>query len=217
NQPLSATLTYARAAQRLLAAPRMDEAKVRAAMDGAATQAERAGLIIRTLRDFIGRGELQREVHSLAALIYDAVALMRPECQRSGIHLEISLDRGIPPVEVDAVQIQQVLVNLIRNAAEVLEKFDGSRIILVTTRLNDDGDAEIEVADSGPGLADDMADGVFRPFTTTKAEGMGLGLSISRTIIDAHGGRLWLAASGPDGCAFRFTLATQSPRHEGAK
>ena len=216
NQPLAATITYTRAAQRLLALPLVDEAKVRTAMDGAAAQAERAGKIIRTLREFIGRGVLNREPHSMAALIYDSVALVRPECQRAGIHMEVSLDRAMPTVEVDAVQIQQVLVNLIRNAAEVLAKSGGRRrrIITVSARRNDRAEIEVEVADSGSGMPDDMAEQLFRPFSTTKAEGMGLGLSISRTIIDAHGGKLWLAASGPDGCSFRFTLAATTQHHQ---
>ena len=208
NQPLAATLTFTRAAQRLLALPQVDGAKVRAAMDGAAAQAERAGLIIRTLREFIGRGEVNREAHSVAALIYASVALVRPECQRAGVHIEVVLDRAMPPVAVDAVQIQQVLVNLIRNAVEVLEKSsDVRRIIVVAARRTDHGEIEVEVTDTGPGMPDDMVARLFRPFSTTKAEGMGLGLSISRTIIDAHGGKLWLAASGPEGCSFRFTLA----------
>lgn len=216
NQPLAATITYTRAAQRLLAQPQVDEAKVRIAMDGAVTQAERSGRIIRTLREFIGRGELNREAHSLAALISDSVVLVRPECQRAGVQVQVTLDRDLPLVEVDAVQIQQVLVNLIRNAAEVLEMSGGvRRMIAVAARWNDSREIEVEVADSGPGMPDDMAGRLFQPFATTKAEGMGLGLSISRTIIDAHGGRLWLAASGPDGCAFRFTLTAMVQHDKG--
>jgi signal transduction histidine kinase len=112
---------------------------------------------------------------------------------------------------VDAVQIQQVLVNLIRNAVEVLGSSDlARRVIHVAARYDAQGDVEIEVGDTGPGMAEDVAEKLFHPFSTNKAEGMGLGLSISRTIIDAHGGRLWLAASGPDGCSFRFTLPKPS-------
>ena len=207
NQPLAATLTYTRAAQRLLALPQADFAKVREAMDGAARQAERAGRIIRTLREFIGQGELNREAYSVASLVYDSVALMRPECSRSGVHLDVSLARGLATVEVDAVQIQQVLVNLIRNAVEVLGNSDPARrAIHVAAGYNAQGDVEVEVGDNGPGMAEEVVEKLFHPFSTNKAEGMGLGLSISRTIIDAHGGRLWLAASGPDGCSFRFTL-----------
>ena len=213
NQPLAATITYTRAAQRLLALPQADFAKVRDAMDGAAGQAERAGRIIRTLREFIGQGELNREAHSVASLVYDSVALMRPECSRSGVHLEVSLARGLATVEVDAVQIQQVLVNLIRNGVEVLGNSDPARrAIHVAAGHNAQGDVVIEVGDTGPGMAEEMAERLFQPFSTNKAEGMGLGLSISRTIIDAHGGRLWLAASGPDGCSFRFTLP-KPPQH----
>lgn len=211
NQPLAATVTYTRAAQRLLAQPQPDAAKVREAMDGAAGQAERAGRIIRTLREFIGRGELNREVHSMASLVYDSVALMRPECSRLGVQMEVSLARGLGMVEVDAIQIQQVLVNLIRNAVDALGRPDlVRRAIHVTARENARGEVEVEVEDTGPGVSEEVAEQLFRPFSTNKAEGMGLGLSISRTIIEAHGGKLWLAASGPDGCVFRFTLPPPS-------
>ena len=211
NQPLAATITYTRAAQRLLAQPQPDGVKVADALDGAVGQAERAGRIIRTLRDFIGRGELNREVHSVASLVHDSVALMRQECSRSGIQLDISLARGLATVEVDAIQIQQVLVNLIRNAVDALGAPDlARRVIHVGAGYNDHGEVEVQVGDTGPGLAEEVAAELFRPFSTNKAEGMGLGLSISRTIIDAHGGRLWLSASSPDGCVFCFTLPKPS-------
>jgi len=207
NQPLSAALTYSRAAQRLLDSPGGDPAKLRAAMNGAATQAERAGMIIRTLREFIGRGELNRQPQLLPALVRDSLALLEPDCQRAGIRFEAVLDRSLPPVLVDAVQVQQVLLNLLRNAIEAIEQTPGPRrLVTIITHPTEPGTVTVEVADSGPGLDQDLVARLFQPFSTTKAAGMGLGLAICRTIIEAHGGRLWLAGNGPGGCAFRFTL-----------
>jgi len=207
NQPLSAALTYSRTAQRLLDAPVGDPVKLRAAMNGAAAQAERAGMIIRTLREFIGRGELNRQPQSLPALVRDSLALLEPDCQRAGIRVEAMLDRTLPPVLVDAVQVQQVLLNLLRNAIEAMEPVLGPRRqVTVVARPFDPGTVTVEVADSGPGLDQDLVARLFQPFSTTKAAGMGLGLAICRTIIEAHGGRLWLAGNGPGGCTFRFTL-----------
>lgn len=207
NQPLSATISYTRAAQRLMAQPENDPAKVQAALDGAAAQAERAGKIIRTLREFIGKGELRLKPCPVPRLIQDAAALMRPECSRAGVSLEISNERELPNVLIDAIQVQQVLANLIRNAIEALSGTGLSKGgIILSSRRAGQNQVEIEVADNGPGLPVDQRERLFQPFSTTKADGMGLGLSISRTIIEAHGGVLRLAASSSDGCSFRFTL-----------
>lgn len=216
NQPLSATISYTRAAQRLMAQPESDPAKVRAALDGAADQAERAGKIIRTLREFIGRGELRLKPCSVRRLIQDTAALMRPECSRAGVSLDISCERGLPDVLIDATQVQQVLVNLIRNAIEALSgagRPEGG--ITLSSRHIGQNHVEVEVADNGPGLPDDQRERLFQPFSTTKADGMGLGLSISRTIIEAHGGVLKLAASSSDGCSFRFTLPVALLKQDG--
>ncbi|CAA7612676.1 ATP-binding protein [Magnetospirillum sp. SS-4] len=209
NQPLAATISYTRAARRLMARPDGDPDKVRAALDGAAAQAERAGMIIRTLREFIGRGELHPRPCPPSELMGEAATLMRRECGRAGISLDIVVERGLPRVLADSVQVQQVLVNLIRNAVEALAAAPSApsfgEIRLAARRMGPD-QVEIEVSDNGPGMPDEQRDRLFQPFSTTKAEGMGLGLSISRTIIEAHGGTLRLAANGPGGCSFRFTL-----------
>jgi signal transduction histidine kinase len=209
NQPLAATITYARAAQRLIDRPDADAAKIRAAMDGAVAQAERAGVIMKTLREFIGHGLPQRSPCAADRLLADAAALTQADCARAGIRLEVGAARGLPTVLADEVQVQQVLTNLIRNAMESLD-LSGRPYPVVTMRAESLGRdfVQIEVADSGPGMAQDQADRLFQPFSTTKADGMGLGLSISRTIIESHGGHLWLAANGPRGCIFRFTLPT---------
>jgi len=207
NQPLSAALTYARTAGRLLESGTAEPSRLRAALAGAASQTERAGAIVRSLREFIGRGELDRRPQALPALVREALALVDPDRQRAGIRVELALARGLPPLLVDAVQIQQVLVNLMRNAIEALEGAGAARRQLALTAWRDpSGMVAVEIADSGPGLDPELAGRLFQPFATTKAAGMGLGLAICRTIIEAHGGRLWLAGNGPRGCAFRFTL-----------
>ncbi|MFD2233617.1 sensor histidine kinase [Phaeospirillum tilakii] len=215
NQPLSAALTYARTAGRLLDSGAADPARLRAALAGAASQTERAGAIVRSLREFIGRGELDRRRHDLPVLVREALALVDAERQRAGIRVEVALARGLPPLLVDAVQVQQVLVNLLRNAIEALDDEaaapgatpgGGRRLLTVTAWREPGGLVAVEVADSGPGLDPELAGRLFQPFATTKAAGMGLGLAICRTIIEAHGGRLWLAGDSPRGCAFRFTL-----------
>ncbi|CAA7615741.1 Two-component sensor histidine kinase [Candidatus Terasakiella magnetica] len=208
NQPLSAAVTYTRAAQRLMGAPVVDQVKVMAAMDGAAAQAGRAAQIIRTLREFIGRGAVDRQAYPIVDLISDAVAVLTSEDGCAGSSILPMVEKGLPPVLADRVQIQQVLVNLIRNGIEAADQIPPPlrRPMVVSARLADCNEVMIEVADSGPGLSAEAAEWLFQPFSTTKATGMGLGLSICRTIIEAHGGRLWLELSTPQGCCFRFTV-----------
>lgn len=212
NQPLSATITYTRAAQRFLAAAAPDLEKVRGAMDKAVAQADRAGAIIRTLREFIGKGATDRRLQPLSQLLADALGLAGPDCAKAGITLVVGVDKGLPDVHVDAVQVQQVLLNLIRNAMEAMDRTrPGQPRIEVSARPAVEGQVEVEVRDNGSGIAVDVAERLFEPFNTSKATGMGLGLVISRTIVESHGGRLWLAESGSGGSCFRFTL----PAREG--
>lgn len=207
NQPLLATIAFTRAAQRMLGGDQPDLPKAGGALDRAVDEAQRAGAIIRTLREFIGKGETRREIESLSELVADAHGLAAPQCARLGVRLGIALDRTLPPVLVDRVQVQQVLLNLVRNAMESVASVDsGLREVVVSARVGAEDYVEIEVRDSGPGIDEEVAERLFEPFNTTKASGMGLGLSISRTIVEAHGGRLWLAESGLKGAAFRFTI-----------
>lgn len=208
NQPLLAIIAFTRAAQRLAAKPE----RAAEAMDKAVRQAERAGEILRTLREFIGAGGPRTSPHRVAALVKDALAVVAPDCARRGVNVDTALDRDLPLVHVDGVQVQQVLVNLVRNAAEAMDQAGGG--IVVAARRVEGGAVELEVRDSGPGLAEEMADRLFQPFSTTKATGMGMGLSICRTLVEAHGGRLWLVEGGPRGCVFRFTLPTVPPQGE---
>ncbi|MBC7907370.1 MAG: MASE1 domain-containing protein [Rhodospirillaceae bacterium] len=202
NQPLLAAIAFTRAAQRLLAADPSETTKARGAMDRAVAESQRAGDIIRSLREFIGTGRAAREPASVAALVNDAMGLTAPECARRGIRLVTQVDKLLPAVHVDRVQLQQVLVNLIRNGMDAMGQ--GGEIAVAAWAKS--GQMEFQVADTGPGLSDEVAVHLFEPFNTSKATGMGLGLAISRSFVEAHGGKLWLDRTGPGGAAFRFTL-----------
>lgn len=202
NQPLLAAIAFTRAAQRLLAAEPPDPAKARGAMDRAVAESQRAGDIIRSLREFIGSGRTAREPVSVVALVNDAMGLAAPECARRRIRLVTLVDKLLPAIHVDRVQLQQVLVNLVRNGMDAMDQ--GGEITVAAWA--EGGKMEFQVADTGPGLSDDVASHLFEPFNTSKATGMGLGLAISRSFIEAHGGKLWLDRTGPGGAAFRFTL-----------
>ena len=204
NQPLSALRTYTRVADRLIAFDEPDLVQARQAMANAVAQADRAGAIIRRLREFVRKREVEATPTDLATLIMDATALVQSEAARHGIKIALNLPTDVPTVQADSVQIAQVLVNLLRNAIDAVTEQSEHAITVTATPC--DGYAEISVRDSGGGIPDMLRTRLFEPFATNKAEGMGLGLSISRSIVEAHGGRLWLAASGPDGAEFQFTL-----------
>jgi two-component system sensor kinase FixL len=178
---------------------------VREAIDNAAEQAIRAGQIIRRLRDFVARGESDRRVESMAKLVEEASALALVGIKDQGVHVRFQLSRSNDLVLADKVQIQQVLLNLVRNAIEAMHD-SPRRELIISTAPAEDGMLMISVADTGAGISPEISDQLFRPFVTTKPQGMGVGLSISRTIIESHGGRIWIEANPGGGTVFRFTL-----------
>jgi two-component system, LuxR family, sensor kinase FixL len=175
-------------------------------MELAAQQTLRSGEIIRRLRAFVARGEVARKPESVAKLIEEACALALVGAKEHGIKVMISIDRDLPPAIVDRVQIQQVLLNLIRNAMEAMETC-AVRELSVSTGIKDAA-VLISVTDTGKGISPEVELRLFQPFVTTKAEGMGIGLSVCRTIVEAHGGRLWAEPNAAGGTIFRFTLPT---------
>jgi two-component system sensor kinase FixL len=177
------------------------------AMDKAGEQALRAGQIIRRLRDFVSRGESERRIESLTKLVEEASALALVGIKDQGVRVRFQLDSAADLVLADKVQIQQVLLNLMRNAIEAMESSQ-HRELLVSTVRSDDDTVTINVADSGHGIAEEARTQLFQPFFTTKRQGMGVGLSISRTIVEAHGGQIWAEANPDGGTIFRFTLRT---------
>jgi two-component system, LuxR family, sensor kinase FixL len=206
NQPLAAISNYMKGSRRLLAGSTDPNApKIESAMDRAAEQALRAGQIIRRLRDFVSRGESEKRVESIFRLIEEAGALGLAGAREQGVQLRFSLNPDADLVLADRVQIQQVLVNLFRNALEAMAQAP-RRELIVTNRAVADDMVEIEVSDSGTGFQDDVKPHLFQTFFTTKETGMGVGLSISRSIIEAHGGRMWAENNAAGGATFRFTL-----------
>jgi len=210
NQPLSAITNYLKGCQRLLAS-HPDEALrvVREGIDKSADQALRAGQIIRRLRDFVARGESERRVESIAKIAEEASALALVGARDQGVRTQFIFTRGADLVLVDKVQIQQVLLNLIRNAIDAMQD-SPTRELTISAKAAPGGMATVSVADSGPGISPDIAKQLFQPFITTKREGMGVGLSISRTIIEAHGGQIWVEPNPTGGTIFHFTLPTVS-------
>jgi two-component system sensor kinase FixL len=206
NQPLAAITNYMKGSRRLLAGSQDPNIqKIEGAMDRAAEQALRAGQIIRRLRDFVSRGESERRVESLAKLIEEAGALGLAGAREQSVQLRFNLDSLADLVLVDRVQIQQVLVNLFRNALEAMAHSPRRELVATNRKVADDM-IEVEVSDTGTGFPDDVKPNLFQTFFTTKETGMGVGLSISRSIIEAHGGRMWAENNEAGGATFRFTL-----------
>jgi two-component system, LuxR family, sensor kinase FixL len=206
NQPLAAISNYMKGSRRLLAGSSdPNAAKIEGAMDRAAEQALRAGQIIRRLRDFVSRGESERRVESLAKLIEEAGALGLAGAREQSVQLRFNVNPLADLVLVDRVQIQQVLVNLFRNALEAMAQSPRRELVATNRKVADDM-IEVEVSDTGTGFQDDVKPNLFQTFFTTKETGMGVGLSISRSIIEAHGGRMWADNNEAGGATFRFTL-----------
>lgn len=206
NQPLAAISNYMNGSRRLLATSSdPNRPKLEDALDRAAEQAIRAGQIIRRLRDFVARGESEKRVESLSKLVEEAGALSLTGSREQGVRLRFNLDPHHDLVLVDRVQIQQVLVNLFRNALEAMTQSPQRELVASNGPVAEDM-IEIAVSDTGPGFPDDVKQNLFQTFFTTKGTGMGVGLSISRSIIEAHGGRMWAEVNPSGGATFRFTL-----------
>ncbi len=206
NQPLTAVASYLNGCRRLLdGSESVHNLMLRDAIDRAADQALRAGQIIRRLRQFVARGESERNVESLPKLIEEASALALVGIKETGVRVSFALDPWIEFVMADKVQVQQVVLNLIRNAIEAMQDVERRELKIATAAAGNEM-VEISVIDTGPGIAAEVASQLFHPFVTTKPNGMGVGLSISRTIIEAHGGRLWADPNPDGGTIFRLTL-----------
>jgi two-component system sensor kinase FixL len=178
---------------------------VRTAIDKAADQALRAGQIIRRLRDFVARGEIEFRVESISKLVEEASALALVGVRERGVRVAYRYDSAVDSVLAGKVPIQQVLVNLMRNALDAMEA-STRKELTISTGLGEAGMIVVSIADTGAGIDPDIAPQLFRPFVTSKSTGMGVGLSISQTIVDAHGGRIWVEPNPGGGTIFRFTL-----------
>lgn len=210
NQPLSAATNYLAGARRLLNGGTPSVERAVEAIEKAEAQFARAGDIIRRIRGFIGKNEPSHGPESVAGLIAEAAEIVRANPRHWDVELSFSVPRTLPAVDVDKVQIQQVLLNLMRNAFEAMEGAPDKRVTVAARRRDDM--VELQVTDTGPGLSPEVAAKLFQPFVTTKADGMGVGLSICRRIVEGHGGRMWAENAPEGGARFRFTLPVQPPR-----
>lgn len=206
NQPITAVATYVEAVRDLLAEPNPDELpEIIEALEDTAAEAMRAGNIVRRLRNFVSRGEIEKTVENLPDLINESAAFALLGVGEKSIGTRIDIDHEAASVLVDKVQIQQVLVNLIRNAVDAMSTAT-CRLLTIRTAPDQPGFVRVTIADTGGGVAPDVAAQLFKAFVSTKAEGMGLGLSICRTIVEANGGRIWMEPAQGGGTQFHFTL-----------
>lgn len=204
NQPLTAVSSLMQASRRML--ERGDQTaleRARDALERAAQQALRAGEIIKRLREFAARGDTEKIVTPVDVILSEAIALARISNKFGSTKVEVYL-QDTPAVVVDKIQIQQVVLNLLRNGLEAMDGMDNPALTVSATRADDM--VEISVADVGPGLSPEVKERLFRPFVTTKQHGMGVGLAICRTIVEAHGGHLYAEENPGGGTIFRFTL-----------
>ena len=207
NQPLTAIATYTQACQRLIESGQSDDDEILTALKKCNAQAQRAGEVIRRLRQFVKKKELGRREVSFDEIFRDLTVLAEVDARDNGVSLTIDVAKGLPRVLVDAVQIQQVILNLIRNGIDAMmnvNHYDDGISVTVDKSPNDQ--VRIMVTDHGTGITKEDEKKIFQPFFTTKTSGMGLGLAISRSIIESHGGVLSFTKNPSGGTTFHFTL-----------
>lgn len=207
NQPLTAVANYLEASRDLIDSPDPETQEIlREALTEAARQAVRAGEIVRKLRSYVSRGEVDARPLSLSPLLADAIALSKLSRDLADIPIKLEQDEDADLVMGDPIQIQQVVINLIRNAMDALSNTQDARITVRVFLADEPGFVAVEVCDNGPGLTQELRENIFKPFATTKSQGMGLGLSICQTIVEAHGGTIRAITPPEGGTCFRFTL-----------
>jgi len=222
KQPITATIAYASAALRWLAAHPPNLGEARQALNRIVEDSERANNIVDRTRAFFKKELQRKDGLDINETILELIAFMQSETSRHGVELVTQLVEGLPQIEGDRVQLQQVILNLMINALEAMSATRlGERTLLIRTTRTDASEICVSVQDSGPGLDAGHVDGVFEAFFTTKSNGLGMGLPICRSIVESHGGRLWVTANSPRGATFQFTLPAQGngrrPGNEPAK
>jgi signal transduction histidine kinase len=206
NQPLASIVTNVDAASRWMGRPTPDLGEVRATLEQIRNSAYRARDLIGSIRAMVKRDGRNRVALNLNDLVHEVLALMKGELQRNRISVELELDEHLPVTKADRIQVQQVLTNLITNAIDAMTEKKGPRILRIKSAIQDPGGVLISVADTGKGIDPNIADRIFNPLFTTKPDGMGLGLAICRSIIEAHDGRLWASPGAQGGSVFQFVL-----------
>ncbi len=208
NQPVAAMVTNAYAAMRWADAQPPDLAEVQHALDRIVKDGNRAGEVINRIRALIKKAPPRKELFDVNETILEVIALARGEVLKNGVSLQTQLANGLPLIQGDRIQLQQVTLNLIMNAVEAMsEVSEGARQLLISTESDASNGVLVAVRDSGPGLKPESFDHLFDAFYTTKPNGMGMGLSICRSIIEAHDGRMWASANVPRGAILQFTLS----------
>jgi PAS domain S-box-containing protein len=213
NQPIAAAITDANTCLRWLNRDHPDVEEAREAASRMAKDATRAGEIISRIRLVFGKGTLQRALVDVNEIIREMVALLRSEATRFSVSVRTEL-ADLPQVMADRVQLQQVLMNLMINGIDAMKDVDGTRELIIRSERADDGQLMVSVSDTGVGLPRQQADQIFNAFFTTKPQGTGMGLRISRSIVESHGGRLWATDNSPRGASFHLALPTEVEVHE---
>jgi two-component system, LuxR family, sensor kinase FixL len=210
NQPLGAIVTYAQAGRRVIDREPPDTAGLRTVCDKIAAQAHRASEVLAKLRDFIRKQDVKKEALDIRALISEALGLIEPDAHAEGIEVTMECPAALPAVFGDRVQLQQVLINLTRNAVDAMRDGLGKKEgILIRADVADEADAPhvvVTVTDHGPGVPEQFVEDIFHPFFSTKPDGLGVGLAISRSIIKSHGGELFCRPNPGGGAVFGFSL-----------
>ena len=211
NQPLAAIANYNNGCVRRLQSGEYSEEDLLAAMEKSTAQAERAGKIIQRVRDFVRKREPNRHAASVNGIIDEVARLVEIDAEKEQVQFRLDLAAGLPPVCADRIMIEQVILNLIKNAIEAMRETDPEhRELAITTHANGNGTIEIAISDRGHGIGPEVEQALFSPFFTTKPNGMGMGLNICRSIVEFHDGRLWFTPNRGRGSIFRFTLPIQN-------
>ena len=213
NQPIAAAVTNANTCLRWLTRERPDLEEAREAASRIVKDATRAAEIVSRTRLLFKKGTAQRELVDLNEMVREMIVLLRGEATRHKILIATDLATGLPQVMGDRVLLQQVLMNLMLNGIEAMKDVDGKRELLIKSQETENEEVIVSVSDTGVGLPAQQADQIFKAFFTTKPQGTGMGLSISRSIVEAHGGRLWADGNSPRGASFCFTLSTKNEGH----
>jgi PAS domain S-box-containing protein len=211
NQPLAAIVNFTRGCERRLRARGVADAEMLHALEQVSDQALRAGEIIRRIRKFIRKGESTLAWVDLNDLVRNVAQLADPDGRHQGVRVQLALSPSVPKVYVDSIQIEQVILNLMRNGFDAMDgEALAEKTLSIRTAALANTSVDVAISDTGAGLKGDLVDRIFDPFFSTKATGLGLGLSISRSIVEAHGGRLWAEPNPGGGSTFRFSLAVPS-------
>ncbi len=213
NQPIAAAVTNANTCLRWLTGERPDLEEAREAATRIVKDATRAAEIITRIRLLFKKGTAQRELVGVNEMVREMIVLLRGEATRHNVLIGTELATNLPQVMGDRVQLQQVLMNLMLNGIEAMKDVDGQRELLIKSQRAENKDVIVSVSDTGVGLPSQHADQIFNAFFTTKPQGTGMGLSISRSIVESHGGRLWADGNSPRGASFCFTLSTKGEGH----